>query len=46
MCPVDQNIDERKEFESMQDLRRQFLKGIPSAEKKKSKRRGEELVVN
>lgn len=41
MCPVDQNIDERKEFESMQDLRRQFLKGIPSAEEKKSPKGGE-----
>ena len=41
MCPVDQSIDERKEFKSMQDLRRQFLKGLPSGErKKKSQKEG------
>ena len=37
MCLVDQSIDERKEFESMRDLRRQFLKGIPSGEREKKK---------
>ena len=52
MCLVDQSIDEKKEFESMRDLRRQFLKGIPSGarakkkKKKKAKRKGEELVGN
>ena len=47
MCRVDQSIDERKEFKSMQDLRRQFLKGLPSGEReKKAKKKGEELVGN